>query len=530
MVSLLRVVVLLLLIAQAGISHGSEEGLVHINLILDASGSMWDKAGKGSTRIEEAKKALNSIIDSLAERKGFSVGLRVYGHRTNKCDDTKLEIPIGPLDAKRMKKFISEIKPKGKTPIALSLEEGAKDFSPSFDGKKIIILVTDGLESCGGDPCKVAKTLAEKGVVSKIHVVGFGLDKKSIEALKCIPSPSGGMLIEAKDASEIVKAFDKIVQSTVGSSLEVHGVDGKGRSMDLSVVLSPGDLTFVGTGIVSEPVEKGTFQVKATANATGETVEFRDVKIEEGKTTSLKAVFQAGLLKIQALDKEGRIAPVFGRVSKSDDPSVVHDFGGQGECALVLRPGKYEIEIFPDGSRPGRKGQAELEDGKTTVSKFSFGGDSGLSVTSRGYRGSSVYFGVKASDTEGGSSDEAWSDNGKVALKLAPGTYDVEILSEKPGFGRILSGIRLDEGAIYAVEIPFSTGEILFKGKVAHVTFRFVDEERDIVIEQSSESNGTASFLLPAGVYNISTVDVEGNEGQFLNVAVKEDQSVTLEM
>ncbi|HPK07036.1 MAG TPA: hypothetical protein PK773_04480, partial [Aminivibrio sp.] len=58
-----------------------DDATTHIELILDASGSMWAKLG-GSTRIEVAKDALGKIIDDLSERKGIAVGLRVYGHRT----------------------------------------------------------------------------------------------------------------------------------------------------------------------------------------------------------------------------------------------------------------------------------------------------------------------------------------------------------------------------------------------------------------------------------------------------------------
>ena len=167
-----------------------DDATTHIELILDASGSMWAKLG-GSTRIEVAKDALNKIIDDMSERKGIAVGLRVNGHRTNDCKDTKLEIPIGPLDGKKMKGFIGMIKPKGKTPIAYSLQEAAKDFSKDFTGGKVIILVTGGLESCGGDPCAAAKALADKGIVSKIHVVVFGMDKNSVSQLERIVKPSG---------------------------------------------------------------------------------------------------------------------------------------------------------------------------------------------------------------------------------------------------------------------------------------------------------------------------------------------------
>ncbi len=517
------------LVAGVRPSFAAENGEIHINLVLDASGSMWEKIDKKTTRIEEAKKALNAILDDLAAKKGISVGLRVYGHRSNKCDDTKLEIPIGPLDAKKMKKFIAGIKPKGKTPIALSLQEAAKDFNPKFTGRKIIVLVTDGLESCGGDPCAVARALAEKGVVSKIHVVGFGMDKKSTEALACISSPSGGMLFEAKDAASLVQAFDKIVKVSSGSVLEVKGVDGNGNPVEFTASVTPGERVLVGRGAAAEPLGKGTYSVRAVASATGETIDFQNVELLDGEITTLKAVFAVGTLRIRALDKDKKVVGVFGRVRAAENPSETYDFGGEGECDVSLRPGAYEIEIEQDGTRPARKGEAVVENGKTTVKEFAFGDDSGLNIAATGFKGGAVHFGIMVYDADGNPVEEAWG-TGKISLKLAPGTYDVSVHTERPGEERRLRNIRLDEGAGYSADIAFPMGEIVFTGKVAHITARFVDRKSGAQIEDSSAAEGRAVFLIPSGVYDIYTTDSEGEEREFPEINLKENASVVITM
>ena len=80
----------------------------------------------------------------------------------------KLEINFLPAHtaAERMKAKLSMIRAKGTTPIARSLEEGAKDF-PSGDARNIVILITDGKEECGMDPCAVSRLYQRKGIILK---------------------------------------------------------------------------------------------------------------------------------------------------------------------------------------------------------------------------------------------------------------------------------------------------------------------------------------------------------------------------
>ena len=132
-----------------------KEPVNRILFIFDASQSMLGRWQSGR-KIDIAKDLLCDMLDSLKNIKNLELGLRVYGHKSSyppqDCDDTYLEVDF--LNAKNavdfIKRKLSVIKSRGTTPIAKSLEEGAKDF-PN-DGRNIVILITDGKEECGMDP------------------------------------------------------------------------------------------------------------------------------------------------------------------------------------------------------------------------------------------------------------------------------------------------------------------------------------------------------------------------------------------
>ncbi|MBK8809070.1 MAG: VWA domain-containing protein [Bacteroidales bacterium] len=162
--------------------------MTRILFVFDASQSMygiWNKEEK----IKTAKRVLTEMIDSLAMIPNVQLALRVYGHQSpvppQDCNDTKLEVPFLPNNAAMIKQKINSLDPKGTTPIARSLELSAGDFPASINVRNIIILITDGIESCDGDPCAVSKALQEKGVVLRPFVIGLGYDTDFSKTFKC---------------------------------------------------------------------------------------------------------------------------------------------------------------------------------------------------------------------------------------------------------------------------------------------------------------------------------------------------------
>ena len=208
----------ILLAAMIVLPLTSSAKTVNIEYILDASGSMNELVGN-ETKIDIARKTLTGLVEKLpqdAAEVDLNVGLRIYGHRTGAgedpatgCKDTVLEVPIKGVDVAAVKEKISGIKARGRTPIAYSLQQAKNDFPPANGNENIIILISDGKETCGGDPCAVAKELHEAGIHVKIHVVGFAIKPDEKAQLECIAKAAGGKYFSADSATELSEALTK---------------------------------------------------------------------------------------------------------------------------------------------------------------------------------------------------------------------------------------------------------------------------------------------------------------------------------
>jgi Ca-activated chloride channel homolog len=200
------------LLAQ-GINKQELPKKVRILFLLDASGSMLAK-WENQTRMAVAKKLLVDIVDSLKINKNLELGLRVYGHqfdkRYNNCQDTKLEVKFYPDNHEDIKAKIRTLKPQGVTPIAYSLMEAANDFPVEKNVRNIVIIITDGLESCKGDPCKVSFELQKKNIFLKPFIIGIGGEKGFAEAFNCM-----GKYYDADNVAKFQKAIKTAIRQTL---------------------------------------------------------------------------------------------------------------------------------------------------------------------------------------------------------------------------------------------------------------------------------------------------------------------------
>ena len=190
--------------SQSAKHLGKADGSVRMALILDASGSMWGQIN-GTPKIQIAKSAMYDLIDSLSA--DMHVGLFAYGHRRKgDCNDIEMLMPAAKLNTDLMKKKIKAINPKGKTPLSASVLKAAKTLD--YLGKRSsVVLVSDGLETCDIDPCKLAMELSTKGKDFTIHVIGFDISKGEQARLRCMADKTGGMFLAAKDADTLRHAL-----------------------------------------------------------------------------------------------------------------------------------------------------------------------------------------------------------------------------------------------------------------------------------------------------------------------------------
>jgi Mg-chelatase subunit ChlD len=190
---------------------GSEASeITDLALIVDYSGSMNAKMKDGATKVASAKKCVTDLIDKLPN--DLNVALVVYGvSKARGCQDIDIVQPLGPINKAALKSKINGFSATGMTPIASSLTKAGEELKKAKGGSAIV-LVTDGAESCHGDPAGVAaKLAAEFGVKFGINVIGFGIEPKEKAELADIAAKGHGKLLTVENASELADALQKVV-------------------------------------------------------------------------------------------------------------------------------------------------------------------------------------------------------------------------------------------------------------------------------------------------------------------------------
>ncbi len=235
-------------------------GNTAVEIVFDASGSMQEGLGN-STRIGVARDTLNALIDNVLP-KGIPLALRAFGNREgNYSCRTDLEVPLGPLDPVALKKTVSAIQPQplGGTPIAASLLKVAEDLKTAGPGPKLVILLTDGEESCNGDPAAAIQTLRKQGFDVRLNIVGFTVTDKNLkDQMARWASSTGGQFFEAADQKSLSTALAQAIR------VPYRIIDAKGQVIAQGVV--DGDPVQVPAGIYR--VEVLTSPVKVLEGVT----------------------------------------------------------------------------------------------------------------------------------------------------------------------------------------------------------------------------------------------------------------------
>lgn len=183
-------------------------------LILDASGSMNAKLPNGETRMAVAQRAVKGVAGFIPAQAQLS--LRLYGAQSaasrKNCEDTHVGVPFGPAGASgaAIAVTIDGTKAQGFTPIAYSLEQAANDF-PADAKERVIVLVSDGKETCRGDPVVAARALAAKKIT--VHTIGFVVDTAARGQLQAIARTTGGTYFDAPVGPELPDTFKKALNA-----------------------------------------------------------------------------------------------------------------------------------------------------------------------------------------------------------------------------------------------------------------------------------------------------------------------------
>ncbi|MEO6014571.1 MAG: VWA domain-containing protein [Devosia sp.] len=214
--------------ADATASANSETGAAlpsgpaNVEIVLDASGSMLARID-GKRKIEIAREALNRLVTEEL-KPGAPVALRVFGNDKPGSCETSLAQPLGPLDPAATSQLVNSIMPQNlaRTPIAASLAEVGNDLA-SATGQKTVVLITDGEETCGGDPRAAIAALAASNINLRVNIVGFDVGDTAVKAeFAEWARIGGGRYFDAETPGDL----DKAVTAATQVPFEVSDANG----------------------------------------------------------------------------------------------------------------------------------------------------------------------------------------------------------------------------------------------------------------------------------------------------------------
>lgn len=415
---------LLILLSASGVALCQEKKppKTRILFLLDASGSMLAK-WEDSDRMEVAKNLLAHLVDSLQGYQNVEVALRVYGHQfgreRNDCKDTKLEVPFAATNAEVIKKKLQQIIPRGNTPITYSLEQAADDF-PEDKSRNVVVLITDGLESCNGDPCAMSLALQKKHIFLRPFVIGIGIEAEYEKQLSCI-----GQYFNAADVQTFENVLTEIVtQALSQTTVRVELQDEQGKPVETNV-----NMTFL-NALTGQPEYnyvhyldgKGSpdmLEIDAllpydlVVNTTPPVVE-RNLAIQPGKPNIIRVKAPQGTLYLRQSGPSpyGQLAAIV-RQHGTEQTLNVQVFGNRHKYLA----GRYDLEVL---TMP-RIYLNDVEVKQEQTSDITIPPPGQLAIPTQVQGFGSIY----SLDDSG---KQVWvcnlpEDNSKITLALQPGKY-----------------------------------------------------------------------------------------------------------
>ncbi|MEW9034060.1 MAG: VWA domain-containing protein, partial [Planifilum fimeticola] len=199
---------------------------LNVEILLDASGSMAGRVS-GGVKMDLARKAIRNFVSQLPE--DARVALRVYGHKGSNqqkdkalsCKSTEVVYPLGAYDESSFQDSLNQFRPTGWTPLAAAMEQAKNDLrgNTGENVENIIYVVSDGIETCGGDPVKAAKELHRSEIQAIVNIIGFDVDDAGQRALKKVAEAGGGTYQTARSGTELNQAFQNNIDELLS---EIH--------------------------------------------------------------------------------------------------------------------------------------------------------------------------------------------------------------------------------------------------------------------------------------------------------------------
>ena len=320
-------------------------------IVFDASGSMWAQLEDGKSRIEIAREVID---DFAADRDAeVPVGVVAYGHnRRGDCGDIETVLPIGQYSGDELAETIRGLNPQGMTPLTDSMAMAREMLPPTAESADII-LITDGLENCEGDPCALASEFAAEGIDLRAHVVGFALEEEAVQTLACVPEQTGGQLFTTQSGSELAAALTEVADpEPVAHDVELRAIDARDGS---TLGSATWDVTRVEGGTVYEGTHRGVIRVEVTPGdyvadvSTPSSEGMAAFTVAEDGSEPVEIMMAKTLATLMLRAQDAETGETLEGVTwtaldvATESVEEVHNRGG-GYMPMHLEPGEYRVE------------------------------------------------------------------------------------------------------------------------------------------------------------------------------------------
>ena len=218
----------------------------NVVILMDASGSMKASV-TGGVKMELAKESIKKFTEQL--QTDTNVSLLAYGHKGSgkeadkelSCKEIETVYPLSSYESNSFTNAINSFWATGWTPLAGAIEK-ANELLANYkkeEYKNIVYIVSDGIETCGGDPVAAAKKLNEGQIEAVVNIIGFDVDDQGQNQLKQVAEAGGGSYSTVRDQSEFEDVIIKKWKPNIFQVFSMQGVtlrefvDHKERLLDI---------------------------------------------------------------------------------------------------------------------------------------------------------------------------------------------------------------------------------------------------------------------------------------------------------
>ena len=510
-----------------------------IEILIDASGSMNAPFGLANeikmNIIETAViDALRSLTDSF-EDFPRNVAIRVFGSEKTAdekdCQDSKLIYPLGKPDMNQIVDLLENITAKGMSPLSFAIKQTENDMAKAGQDK-VLVIIADGTDNCGGDVFKEAETLNKAGQKWIFHIVGFDMSPEDQEIAKSLAQKTSGKFFIARTIDELYTSVDEAINSSIPYNLRLVT-----HAANLPV---PVDFTVYRAGtrqIIKKDKSFGTKLLLLKPGSYDITVEYAEsaeikrpsklikgVEVTSGTKVEQTINFDLGGLGLTAIDSRGYTAPARYQIFEAGTKNMAAEFSTKApRSVFFLTPGKYDVSselLGGDTSFAIKQTGITLTAGKTDDLEFKFQkGTLILSSETTIKHPIPFIFRVYSSQEPDKliASGALPSDGG--SLELYPGIYDLILIGDSARLEAEprtkLSEVNIKAGDTTKLSATFKVGELKLiaktpEGNALPALFSLFDEKTNQPLGEENSDGKKITFLVPPGTYKVRVTSTIG--------------------